>query len=73
MLTRLTAAAAMLLLGACVPLSSTPVNDHWIDAWGASFLPTLRVMGGVLETYTLVAMLAVYVLAGLLSQAFVRK
>ena len=42
MLTRLTAAAAMLLLGACVPLSSTPVNDHWIDAWGASFLPTLR-------------------------------
>ena len=38
-----------------------------------SFLPTLRVMGGVLETYTLVAMLAVYVLAGLLSQAFVRK
>jgi len=42
MLTRLTAAAAMLLLGACVPLNSTPVNDHWIDAWGASFLPTLR-------------------------------
>jgi membrane associated rhomboid family serine protease len=38
-----------------------------------SFLPTLRVMGGALETYTLVAMLAVYVLAGLLSQAFVRK
>ena len=28
-----------------------------------SFLPTLRVMGGVLETYTLVAMVAVYVLA----------
>jgi rhomboid family protein len=38
-----------------------------------AFLPTLRVLGGALETYTLVAMLAVYVLAGLLGQAFVRK
>jgi membrane associated rhomboid family serine protease len=36
-------------------------------------LPTLRVMGGMLETYTLVAMLSVYLLAGLLGQAFVRK
>jgi membrane associated rhomboid family serine protease len=38
-----------------------------------SFLPTLRVMGGVVEVYTLVAMLAVYVLAGLVGQVFVRK
>ncbi|MBV9324269.1 MAG: rhomboid family intramembrane serine protease [Chloroflexi bacterium] len=37
------------------------------------FLPTLRVMGGALETYTLVAMLGVYVLAGLVGQVFVRK
>jgi membrane associated rhomboid family serine protease len=36
-------------------------------------LPTLRVMGGVLETYTLLAMVAVYLLAGLLGQAFVKK
>jgi len=36
-------------------------------------LPTLRVLGGALETYTLVAMLAVYLLAGLLGQAFVKK
>ncbi len=36
-------------------------------------LPTMRVMGGVLETYTLAAMVAVYVLAGLVGQAFVRK
>jgi membrane associated rhomboid family serine protease len=36
-------------------------------------LPTLRVMGGVFETYTLVAMVAVYVLAGLVGQAFVKK
>jgi hypothetical protein len=39
----------------------------------AEFLPALRVLGGVLETYTLVAILAVYVLAGLASQLFVRK
>jgi hypothetical protein len=36
-------------------------------------LPTLRVMGGAFETYTLVAMVAVYVLAGLAGQAFVKK
>ena len=37
------------------------------------FLPTLRVMGGVLETYTLAAMLGVYLLAGLIGQVFVKK
>lgn len=36
-------------------------------------LPTLRVLGGVLETYTLVAMVGVYVLAGLIGQVFLRK
>jgi hypothetical protein len=36
-------------------------------------LPPVRVMGGVFETYTLVAMVAVYLLAGLVGQAFVRK
>ena len=39
----------------------------------AEFLPALRVLGGVLETYTLVAIVAVYVLAGLASQIFFRK
>jgi membrane associated rhomboid family serine protease len=37
------------------------------------FIPALRVLGGVLETYTLVAMLAVYVLAGLAGQVFVKR
>lgn len=37
------------------------------------FLPPVRFMGGVLETYTLLAMVAVYLLAGLVSQAFVKK
>ncbi|MDQ6672420.1 MAG: rhomboid family intramembrane serine protease [Chloroflexota bacterium] len=36
-------------------------------------LPTLRVLGGVLETSTLAAILAVYVLAGLLGQVFLRN
>jgi membrane associated rhomboid family serine protease len=36
-------------------------------------LPTMRVLGGVLETYTLVTMVIVYLVAGLLGQAFVRK
>ena len=39
----------------------------------AEFLPRLRVLGGVLETYTLVAIVVVYLLAGLASQVFVRK
>ena len=37
------------------------------------FLPTVRVLGGVLETYTLIAILAVYVLAGVLGQLFLKK
>jgi membrane associated rhomboid family serine protease len=37
------------------------------------FLPSVRVLGGVLETYTLIAILAVYVLAGLLGQLFLKK
>jgi len=37
------------------------------------FLPTVRVLGGVLETYTLIAILAVYVLAGVLGQVFLKK
>jgi membrane associated rhomboid family serine protease len=36
-------------------------------------VPALRVGGGIVETYTLVAILAVYVLAGLVGQAFVRR
>ncbi len=39
----------------------------------AEFLPALRVLGGVLETYTLVAIVVVYVLAGVASQVFVKK
>ena len=37
------------------------------------FLPAFRVLGGVLETYTLVAMVVVYVLAGLVGQLFVKR
>jgi membrane associated rhomboid family serine protease len=36
-------------------------------------LPTVRVLGGVLETYTLAVILAVYVLAGLIGQVFIRN
>jgi membrane associated rhomboid family serine protease len=36
-------------------------------------LPALRVAGGVLEVYTLVAIVSVYVLAGLIGQLFVKK
>jgi membrane associated rhomboid family serine protease len=35
-------------------------------------LPTVRVLGGVLETYTVAAILAVYILAGLIGQVFLR-
>ena len=36
-------------------------------------LPDVRVLGGVLETYTLVAIVAVYLIAGLIGQLFVKK
>jgi membrane associated rhomboid family serine protease len=36
-------------------------------------VPALRIGSGILEIYTLVAILAVYVLAGLVGQAFVRR
>lgn len=36
-------------------------------------LPSVRILGGVLETSTLVAMIAVYLLAGLVGQLFVKR
>jgi membrane associated rhomboid family serine protease len=36
-------------------------------------LPDVRVLGGVLETYTLAAMVVVYLIAGLIGQLFVRR
>jgi hypothetical protein len=36
-------------------------------------LPTVRVLGGALEIATLVAMVAVYLLAGLVGQVFVKR
>jgi membrane associated rhomboid family serine protease len=36
-------------------------------------LPTVRVLGGVLETYTLVVIVAVYLVAGLIGQVFLRQ
>jgi hypothetical protein len=39
----------------------------------AEFVPAVRVGGGVLEVYTLVAIVAVYVLAGLVGQVLVRR
>jgi rhomboid family protein len=38
-----------------------------------SVLPTVRVLGGALEIATLVAMVAVYLLAGLVGQVFVKR
>jgi membrane associated rhomboid family serine protease len=37
------------------------------------FLPTVRILGGVLETYTLVAMVAIYLIAGLIGQVLVKR
>lgn len=39
----------------------------------SELLPAWRVMGGVLEVYTLVAMVTVYVIAGVIGQAFVKR
>jgi membrane associated rhomboid family serine protease len=36
-------------------------------------LPAVRILGGVLEVYTLVAIVAVYLIAGLVGQLFVRR
>jgi membrane associated rhomboid family serine protease len=36
-------------------------------------LPSVRVLGGVLETYTLAAIIAIYLVAGLIGQVFLRK
>jgi membrane associated rhomboid family serine protease len=36
-------------------------------------LPDVRVLGGVLETYTLAAMVVVYLIAGLIGQLFVKR
>jgi membrane associated rhomboid family serine protease len=38
-----------------------------------SVLPAVRILGGVLETSTLLAMVAVYLLAGLVGQLFVKR
>jgi membrane associated rhomboid family serine protease len=37
------------------------------------FLPDVRVLGGVLEIYTLAAIVAVYLIAGLVGQLFIKK
>jgi membrane associated rhomboid family serine protease len=39
----------------------------------SEFLPVVRVLGGVLETYTLAAIAAVYVIGGIVGQLFLRK
>jgi hypothetical protein len=36
-------------------------------------LPDVRVLGGVLETYTLAAIVAIYLIAGLIGQLFLKK
>ena len=36
-------------------------------------LPAVRILGGVLETSTLVAMVAVYLLAGLVGRLFIKR
>lgn len=37
-----TALAGAMSLGSCAAVSSAPPDFQWIDAWGVSFLPTLR-------------------------------
>jgi membrane associated rhomboid family serine protease len=48
------------------------VTEPIVDPF-QSLLPTLRVGGGVLEVYTLVALVAVYLVAGLIGQLFVKR
>ncbi|HLZ26731.1 MAG TPA: rhomboid family intramembrane serine protease [Chloroflexota bacterium] len=65
------------LLGASPPLGlvAAPVVavTQPVIAPFQELLPTVRVLGGVLETYTLAAILTVYVIAGLVGQVFLRN
>jgi membrane associated rhomboid family serine protease len=57
---------------AFVALPIAAVTDPVVTPF-SDFLPAIRVLGGVLEVYTLVAIVAVYLIAGLLGQLFVKK
>jgi rhomboid family protein len=64
----LTARSPLAIVAVPVLAVTDPVVSPFQD-----FLPAVRVLGGVLETYTLVAIAAVYVIAGLVGQLFLRK
>jgi hypothetical protein len=65
------------LLSARSPLAmvTVPILDvtEPIVAPIHELLPEVRVLGGILETYTLVAIVIVYLIAGLIGQLFVKK
>jgi len=56
------------LLAAPVAAVTEPIVDPFRE-----LLPSLRVAGGILEVYTLVAIVAVYLIAGLVGQLFVKR
>ena len=56
------------LLAAPIAALTEPIVDPFRE-----LLPALRVAGGVLEVYTLVAIVAVYLVAGLVGQLFVKR
>ncbi len=64
----LTARSPIAFIAAPIVAVTDPIVAPFQD-----FLPTVRVLGGIVETYTLVAMVAVYLLAGLLGQLFLKR
>jgi membrane associated rhomboid family serine protease len=62
--------ARSVLAFVAVPIGT--VTEPFVQPF-AVFLPTLRVLGGVLELSTLVAIVIVYLLAGVISQVFLKK
>ena len=62
------ARSAFAFIAAPIAAVTDPVITPFAD-----FLPTLRVLGGVVEVYTLVAIVCVYLIAGLVGQVFVKR
>lgn len=63
-----TARSPLVALAAPIMAATNPLVEPFHE-----FLPALRIAGGVLEIYTLVAIMTVYVLAGLVGQLLIRR